>query len=95
MNNRFKEFKPKKLVFPEPMELVQVEDGRFIHQKQKYPFDGISAGSYSLDSQLKNGVELKPQGVRRLEKAFGSDIIRDSVSKSQADYNSAKANVSK
>lgn len=66
---------------PKPKELRQLDDGSATYVEVENPFKGLSASSYSLSSQLKNGTALHQMKPRMLEGANGSDELEASINK--------------
>lgn len=55
------------------------------------PYDGISADSYTIKSQIANGGKLTPIPQTKLEGVYGSDSVRTSVSQMQVDVAAVKS----
>lgn len=69
--------------------LTRLEDGRMVFADYKNQYKDIPASSYSLRSQLENGVHLVDCGISQLEGVYGSDKLRFEVA--QAQYNFKKS----
>lgn len=90
-SNRFVQ-KPQRVVVPAiPKKLVPAENGRFVWVDDINPFDGLSAKSFSLKSQLANGVKLDKIPASKLSKVYGADSATDAASQTMANVESAKA----
>lgn len=59
--------------------LTRLDDGRMVYADYKNQYKDIPASSYSLRSQLENGVHLVDCGKSPLEGVHGSDKLRTEV----------------
>lgn len=70
--------------------LTRLDDGRMVYADYKNQYKDIPASSYSLRSQLENGVHLVDCGQSPLEGVHGSDKLRSEVAQAQSNFNKSE-----
>lgn len=68
--------------------LKPLKNGRLASVEYEDMYKDIPASSYSLKSQLENGVHLQDCGMQGFEGVHGSDKLRTQVSEAQSNFKS-------